>query len=224
MAKRWAELLGIEPPATFNNAGAPANITFHGVHTDANVLGAGIPCANLEILQPTDQHPSFWLDHFREFGTSTFNFGFATDLWRRQVKGRLGLRQGGQSGLMGIASKALCRWIVGRWCRRNIATCVVRCADVMCVCVRAQSRGRGWCVCGSWGMFVWKCVMEWRWLGLRRICNRGNLCAHVCRTSTPSAPIFPASVVRLNKKVTGSTTTAPAVAITTRAALTPRLV
>ena len=86
-ARRWADLYGVEPPKTFNNAGPTGNITFRGVHTNANILGAYLGCngkgspRGLEILEPSDDDPSFWLDHYRQYGTSPFYLGFALDTW-----------------------------------------------------------------------------------------------------------------------------------------------
>ena len=82
VAQRWADLLGVTAPSTFNNAGPSGNLTYHGAHTDANILGAFMDCIHLEILEPTDQKPSFWLDHYREYGTSPFYLGFATNDWQ----------------------------------------------------------------------------------------------------------------------------------------------
>eukprot|EP00936_MAST-01D_sp_MAST-1D-sp1_P001900 g1900.t1 len=82
VAQQWADLLGIAPPSTFNNAGPAGNLSYHGAHTDANILGAFMDCIHLEILQPTDQQPSFWLDHYHEYGTSPFYLGFATNDWQ----------------------------------------------------------------------------------------------------------------------------------------------
>ena len=117
LSSNWAHLLGIDTPSTFNNAGPPANLTYHGVHTDANILGAYFGCAKLEILQPTDTYPrltlaltlthpawcrfrqtvrstinsnpnpltpSMWRDHYRQFGSSPFYLGFATDQWQER--------------------------------------------------------------------------------------------------------------------------------------------
>lgn len=43
-AAAWAALLGLPTPNIFNNAGPAGNVTYHGVATDANILGAYIPC------------------------------------------------------------------------------------------------------------------------------------------------------------------------------------
>ena len=83
-AELWSALLGIQVPATFNNAGPAGNLSHNGVHTDANILGAYIGCnalAGLEILQPTDTFSSAWLDQLRLFGTSPYYLGFASDTW-----------------------------------------------------------------------------------------------------------------------------------------------
>jgi hypothetical protein len=83
-AHRWADVLGIEVPSTFNNAGPSGNLTYMGVHTDANILGAYIGCnpySGLELLEPTDEAPSFWLDQYRQHGTSPLYMGFASDRW-----------------------------------------------------------------------------------------------------------------------------------------------
>ena len=78
----WVSLLGISTPSTFNNAGPAANLTFHGVHTDANILGAYFDCVKVEVLQPTGSPRSFWKDHLELFGNSPFYLGFATDQWQ----------------------------------------------------------------------------------------------------------------------------------------------
>jgi hypothetical protein len=86
-AQRWADLYGVSPPSTFNNAGPAGNLTYRGVHTDANVLGAYLGCdgqgapRGLEILQPSDGHPSFWLDNYHLSGVSPLYLGFASDSW-----------------------------------------------------------------------------------------------------------------------------------------------
>jgi hypothetical protein len=86
-AERWAALFGISPPTNFNNAGPAANITYRGVSTDANIVGAYFTCdgepspRGLEILQPSDGYPSFWRDHFALYGTSPLYLGFASDSW-----------------------------------------------------------------------------------------------------------------------------------------------
>lgn len=85
-AELWAGLFGIEAPTIFDNAGPEGNITFHGVPTDANIVGAYIGCnplAGIELLQPGNDtsFQSFWLDHLRLFGSSPGYVGFATDDW-----------------------------------------------------------------------------------------------------------------------------------------------
>ncbi len=80
----WAALLGVPVPGTFNNAGPGANLTYHGVHTDANILGSYLGCVNLEILEPTDGNQSLWRDQLElHGGNAPLYLGFATDRWRR---------------------------------------------------------------------------------------------------------------------------------------------
>ena len=83
-ASRWAQLLGVDVPQPFNNAGPAGNLTYRGVHTDANILGSYISCPKaigLEILQPTDSLSSFWLDRLRLYGNSPLYLGFASESW-----------------------------------------------------------------------------------------------------------------------------------------------
>ena len=81
--------MNVDLPQPFNNAGPAGNLTYHGVRTDANIIGAYIGCPRpqsigLEILQPTDSSlSSFWLDQHRLYGNSPLYLGFASESWTR---------------------------------------------------------------------------------------------------------------------------------------------